>query len=59
MKRNEFVQQLARDGCMLLRSGARHDVYLNPRTGQKQPVPQHAEIDNILAKHIRKYLGLA
>jgi len=44
---------------MLLRSGARHDIYINPRTGQKQPVPRHAEIDNTLARHIRKYLGLA
>jgi len=58
MKRKEFVQSLSRDGCVLLRSGARHDIYLNPRTGQKQPVPRHNEIENTLAKHIRKYLGL-
>ena len=58
MKRKQFVSQLSRDGCKLLRPGAKHDIYVNPRTGQKQPVPRHTEIDNALAKHIRKYLGL-
>jgi mRNA interferase HicA len=31
---------------------------MNPSTGQKQPVPRHAEIDDALAKHIKKYLGI-
>ncbi|MCD6561972.1 MAG: addiction module toxin, HicA family [Deltaproteobacteria bacterium] len=42
----------------MLRPGAKHDIYVNPHTGQKQLVPRHTEIDNALAKHIRKYLGL-
>ncbi len=58
MKRSAFVRQLKKDGCILLRSGSRHDIYLNPKSKQRQPVPRHTEIDNILAKHIRKYLGL-
>ena len=58
MKRREFIRQFMRDGCILLRSGSRHDIYLNPQTGQKQPVPRHAEIEDRLARHIRKYLGL-
>ncbi|MBT9145330.1 MAG: hypothetical protein DDT40_01598 [candidate division WS2 bacterium] len=58
MKRKEFIRQIMKDGCVLLRRGARHDIYMNPSTGKKQPVPRHAEIDNGLAKHIRKYLGL-
>jgi hypothetical protein len=41
-----------------LRHGGRHDIYLNPGTGQKQPVPRHNEIDDVLAKHIRKFLGI-
>lgn len=52
------MKELLRDGCKLLRSGGRHDIYINSRTGQKQPVPRHSEIDNSLARHIRKYLGL-
>ena len=58
MKRKEFVRQLKKDGCLLLRSGGNHDIYFNPKTGLKQPVPRHNEIDNTLAKHIRKYLGI-
>ncbi|MCI0654531.1 MAG: type II toxin-antitoxin system HicA family toxin [Methylococcaceae bacterium] len=58
MKRAEFVRQLEQYGCRLHRHGARHDIYINPATGQKQPVPRHAEIDDVLAKHIKKYLGL-
>ena len=58
MKRRQFVRRLVRDGCVLLRSGSRHDIYLNPKTGQKQPVPRHSELDDALARHIRKYLGL-
>ncbi len=58
MKRKALIRQLTQAGCVLLRSGANHDIYLNSATGQKQPVPRHIEIDNALAKHIRKYLGL-
>ncbi len=58
MKRKPFAQSLVRDGSILLRSGARYDIYMNPRNGRKQPVPRHPEIENILAKHIRKYLGI-
>ncbi|MEW5693511.1 MAG: type II toxin-antitoxin system HicA family toxin [Candidatus Hydrogenedentota bacterium] len=58
MKRKKFVRQLLKDGCILLRPGAKHDIYINLSTGKKQPVPRHIEIDNDLAKHIRKYLGL-
>jgi len=58
MKRKEFIRQLIRDGCVLIRSGANHDLYMNPNTGKKQPVPRHTEIDDNLVKHIRKYLAL-
>jgi len=58
MKRKEFIRELQRAGCRLARSGARHDIYLNPATGLKQPVPRHAEISDVLAKHIRKYLAI-
>ena len=58
MKRKEFVRKLNKEGCVLLRTGANHDIYLNPVNGKKQPVPRHTELDNALAKHIRKQLGL-
>ena len=58
MKRSELIRELQEQGCILHRHGGRHDIYVNPRTGQKQAVPRHREIDNALAKHIKKYLGL-
>lgn len=58
MKRKEFIRQLKKEGCILLRPGARHDIYMNPSTGKRQPVPRHTEIDNSLVKHIKKHLGL-
>jgi len=58
VKRDDLVRQLLAAGCLLLRHGGRHDIYVNPRSGQKQPVPRHREIDEALAKHIFKFLGL-
>ena len=58
MKRSALIHQLTEAGCALDRHGSRHDIYLNPATGQKQPVPRHSEIDDALARHIKKYLGL-
>ena len=58
MKRDDLIRLLLAAGCVLVRHGGRHDIYLNPATGQKQPVPRHREIDEALAKHIRKYLGI-
>lgn len=58
MKRKEFVKYLRKHGCVLHRHGSRHDIYLNPATGQKQPVPRHTEIQDKLVNHIKKYLGL-
>jgi predicted RNA binding protein YcfA (HicA-like mRNA interferase family) len=58
MKRRELLRKLQHEGCVLLRSGGNHDVYVNPKTGKKQPVPRHSEIDERLAEHILRYLGL-
>ena len=58
MKRDELVRLILAAGCVLHRHGGKHDIYANPRTGQKQPVPRHREIETVLAKHILKYLGL-
>ena len=58
MKRKELIRQLTQAGCVLLRHGSKHDIYLNPANSRKQPVPRHAEIDDKLAKHIKKQLGI-
>ena len=58
MRRKELIRQLAEAGCVLNRHGSRHDIYVNPVNGKKQPVPRHAEIEDVLARHIKKHLGL-
>lgn len=58
MKRQELLRRLKKDGCVLLRSGGKHDIYVNTKSGKKQPVPRHSEIDEHLARHILRYLGL-
>ncbi|MBM4285839.1 MAG: type II toxin-antitoxin system HicA family toxin [Deltaproteobacteria bacterium] len=58
MKRRELIRQLKDAGCVLHRHGARHDIYLNPQNGRKQPIPRHTEIDETPAGHIKKYLGI-
>ncbi|MGD9733327.1 MAG: type II toxin-antitoxin system HicA family toxin [Desulfamplus sp.] len=58
MKRKALIRELENAGCILLRHGSRHDVYQNPANSAKQPVPRHSEIDDFLAKHIKKNLGI-
>ena len=56
MKRRDLVAELERVGCVLLRSGAKHDIYHNPESGKSEPVPRHREINELLAKKILKSL---
>jgi predicted RNA binding protein YcfA (HicA-like mRNA interferase family) len=57
MKRRDLVAELERIGCVLLRNGAKHDVYHNPNTGKSEPVPRHREISELLAKKILRSLA--
>ncbi len=56
MKRRDLVAELERLGCVLLRNGAKHDIYQNPKSGKSEPVPRHREINELLAKKILKSL---
>lgn len=57
MKKRELIKILSKEGCELLRHGANHDIYINPITGKREPVPRHKEIDENLAKKIIKNLS--
>jgi mRNA interferase HicA len=57
MKRKLLIKKITSAGCTLLRHGARHDLYWNSRTGKRQPVPRHDEIDEDLARHIIRELA--
>jgi len=56
MKRQELIKRLTEAGCLFVRPGAKHDLYVNPQTGKKQAVPRHREIDEHFAKHILNIL---
>jgi hypothetical protein len=34
------------------------NTIFNPSNGKRQPVSRHAEFEDALAKHIKKFLGL-
>ena len=57
MKRRDLIGRIESTGCVLIRHGAKHDWYQNPRTKMAQPVPRHAEIKEHLARHILKKLA--
>jgi mRNA interferase HicA len=58
MKRQELIKQLEQAGCVLQRHGSRHDIYVNSNNGKKQPILRHQEIDDHLARHIKKQLDI-
>ena len=56
MKKKDFVRLLERNGWILKRNGANHDIY--EKNNEQEAVPRHKEIDEILVKAIIKRRGL-
>ena len=52
MKRADLVRHLERNGCVLLREGAKHSVFVNRARNKSSTVPRHREINDFLAKKI-------
>ena len=46
MKRRELIRHLEQQGCLLLREGANHTIYLNPGPRRTSSVPRHNDINN-------------
>ena len=57
MKRGELLKRLKVQGCIFVKHGKKHDVYLNPRTGAEERVPRHSDINELLAKIIIRRLS--
>ena len=57
MKLVDLIRAIEQFGCMLIRHGAKHDWYRNPRTGIPPPIPRHREIKEHLARHIIRELS--
>jgi mRNA interferase HicA len=52
MKRADLVRHLERHGCVLLREGAKHSVFVNRARNKSSTVPRHREVNDFLAKKI-------
>jgi mRNA interferase HicA len=52
------LHHLATSGCQLLREGARHSIYFNPKTNATSSVPRHTDINDFLARKISRDLGI-
>ena len=57
---SELLRQIKRQGCEFKRSGARHDIWINPANGKESSVPRHLskELPTGTANRILKDLGL-
>jgi mRNA interferase HicA len=58
MKRVDLVRYLYERGCLLIREGKRHSVFLNPAEERTSTVPRHNEINTFLARKVCKDLGV-
>jgi len=58
LKRKDLIKAIIKQGCYLKRHGTNHDIYVNPQTGRKAPIPRHREIKNTLCELIKNQLGL-
>lgn len=56
MKQKDLIKKLENGGFVFERHGAGHDVYV--RGSQRETVPRHKEINEILARAILKRNGL-
>jgi predicted RNA binding protein YcfA (HicA-like mRNA interferase family) len=52
MKRDDLVRHLRQHGCVLLREGGKHSVFVNRATRKATTVPRHRELDDFLARKI-------
>jgi predicted RNA binding protein YcfA (HicA-like mRNA interferase family) len=57
MKRVELIKIISRKGAIFLRHGGNHDIYVQPKNGNTEPVPRHSEIKDFMAKKIIKGLS--
>ncbi len=58
MKRKDLIRHLEKNGCLFLREGSNHTIYVNRVKNEVSSVPRHREIDENLSKKICKDLGI-
>jgi predicted RNA binding protein YcfA (HicA-like mRNA interferase family) len=58
VKRRDLIRHLEVHGCVLLREGGRHSVYLNRAARKASTLPRHREVNEHLARKICRDLGV-
>ena len=58
MKRERLIRYLLKNGCVFIREGGKHSVFLNPLTKRVSTIPRHNEVNRFLAKKICRDLGI-
>ena len=58
MKRKLLLKHLQSNGCVMVREGTRHSLFINPLNEKTSAVPRHPDINDYLAKEICKELGI-
>ena len=58
MKRVDLIRHIEALGCVFMREGGRHTVYLNPTARKVSTVPRHREINDFMAKKICRELDI-
>jgi len=56
MKRKELIKRLEKGGFVFERHGGSHDIYV--RGMEREEIPRHKEINEMLAKAILRRRGL-
>ncbi|MDO8490307.1 MAG: type II toxin-antitoxin system HicA family toxin [bacterium] len=59
MKRRELISYLLAQGCVLLREGAKHSLFMNPLNHSMSTIPRHSEINSFLGHKICRDLGIS
>ncbi len=48
MKKKDLIKHLEKNGCLFVREGGSHTVYLNPENNKVSTVPRHTEVKRFL-----------
>jgi mRNA interferase HicA len=59
MKRAKLIKHLTKNGCYLLREGAKHSVFYNSISEKISTVPRHPEVKQFTAEKICKDLDVS
>ncbi len=58
MKRLDLIRHIEKCGCVMLREGGSHTVYVNRLTRKVSTVPRHREINEFLTRKICRELEI-